>query len=81
MLTFLSSSINLPSTRSSQQVVAGPSGTGVAPGSGVAAAAVAALADSSLAGKAVLLMKIRNLRFCFIGRFNASYGGKKCNFL
>jgi hypothetical protein len=76
-LTFFSSSISLPSTLSSQQVVAEPSGAGAgAPGSpaGVGAAAPGV----SLAGKAVLEMKIRSFRFCFIGRFRASWKARFC---
>ena len=68
--------MSLPSTLSSQQVVDGPSETGAAaaaPGSAVAAALAG---DSSLAGNAVLLMKIRSFRFNFIGRFRASYKQK-----
>ena len=64
--------MSLPSTLSSQQVVADPSGGGGgAPGSAGAGGAGLAPADS-LAGKAVFEMKIRSLRFCFIGLFNAS---------
>ena len=69
--------MSLPSTLSSQQVVAEPSGEGEgAPGSpaGVGAAAPGA----SLAGKAVLDMKIRSFRFCFIGRFRASWKARFC---
>ena len=62
-----------PSTLSSQQVVADPSGGGGgAPGSVGAGGAGLAPADS-LAGKAVFEMKMRNFRFCFIGLFSASY--------
>ena len=70
--TFLSSSISLPSTLSSQQVVDDPSGVAGAAGSaGLAAPAAAAV--SSFAGNAVLEIKIRNFRFCFMGRLSASY--------
>jgi hypothetical protein len=57
--------------------VAEPSGPGEgAPGSpaGVGAAAPGA----SLAGKAVFEMKIRSFRFCFMGRFRASWKARVC---
>lgn len=64
--------MSLPSTRSSQQVVAEPSvGGGAAPGS-AGGVGVAVAPGASLAGNAVFEMKILSFRFCFIGRFSAS---------
>jgi hypothetical protein len=57
--------------------VAEPSGAGEgAPGSpaGVGPAAPGA----SFAGKAVFEMKIRSFRFCFMGRFRASWKARVC---
>ena len=69
--------MSLPSTLSSQQVVAEPSGVAGAaapasPGTPFGGLEAAAAAASSLAGNAVLEIKIRNFRFCFMGRLRAS---------